>query len=140
MMDPSEMVIAPDVYKLNLTEDQKTKLEALKNEYAPKLKAGFEKHTSILTDEQRKARQDAVKAAKEAGKTRQEVWKEAQAAVKLTDAQKAQMDKAREEGQTLRKEIHEKVMAVLTPEQREQLKKERQQHRGPKQAEPQKTT
>jgi Spy/CpxP family protein refolding chaperone len=132
MMEQGDMVIPMGMLKcLNLTEDQKAKLETLKKEYAPKVKASFEKHTGILTEDQKKARQEAVKSAKAAGKSHEEVWKEAQAAVKLTDDQKAKMETARKEGQALRKEIHEKIMEILTPEQREQFKKELDQHHGP---------
>ena len=47
---------------LNLTDDQKAKVEALKKEYAPKLKEAAD---SVLTADQKKARDDAVKAAKD---------------------------------------------------------------------------
>ncbi len=46
---------------LTLTADQKAKVKELGKEYRPKFKAAFD---SILTDEQKKARDDAVSAAK----------------------------------------------------------------------------
>ena len=100
---------------LNLTDQQKTQYEALKKEYAPKVKEATQTLENVLTPEQKKARQEAVKAAKAAGKSRKEVWKEAQAAVKLTDQQKAKLAEARKAGEALRKEIRGKVMAILTP-------------------------
>jgi Spy/CpxP family protein refolding chaperone len=122
---PAEMLIKG----LNLTDDQKAKFEALKKEYGPKLKESWQKADSVLTADQKKAREEAVKAAKAADKKGPEVWKDAHAAVKLTDEQKAKMAEIQKEGQALRKEVHEKVMALLTPEQQEQLKKAREHRR-----------
>jgi Spy/CpxP family protein refolding chaperone len=101
---------------LNLTDDQKAKVKELHKEFGPKFKAAAD---SILTADQQKARDDAIKAAKAEGKKGPEVWKAAMHAVKLTDEQKA---KFHEVMGPLHKEAHEKLMALLTPEQKEQLK------------------
>jgi Spy/CpxP family protein refolding chaperone len=106
-----------DVLKgLNLTDDQKAKVKELRKEYGPKFKAAAD---SVLTADQKEAREDAVKAAKAEGKKGPEVGKAAMEAVKLTDDQKAKM---KEVMKPLHKEVHEKLMAILTPEQQEQLK------------------
>jgi Spy/CpxP family protein refolding chaperone len=130
MMGPGDVIPDQMLKGLKLTDEQKAKVEALRKEYGPKLKEGWDKMQGVLTADQKKAREEAVKTARAAGKSRSEVWREAQAAVKLTDEQKAGMEKVRKDGQALRKEVHEKVMALLTPEQKEQLKKEMKQHRG----------
>ena len=114
---------------LNLTDDQKAKLEEIKTEYAPKVKEVGQKAAGILTPEQKTARQEALKAAKAAGKTPKEARKEAQAAVKLTEAQKVKLGEARKAGFALRKEIRGKVLAILTPEQKAQLNSQHKQHR-----------
>jgi len=101
---------------LNLSDEQKAKVKELWKEYQPKFK---EAAGGVLTTEQKKARDDAIKAAKDAGKKGPEVFKAVRAAVKLTDEQKAKMKEAMK---PLRKELHEKVMAILTPEQQGQLK------------------
>ena len=101
---------------LNLTDDQKAKVKDLRKEYGPKFKAAAD---SILTADQKKAREDAVKAAKAEGKKGPEVGKAAMQAVKLTEDQKAKM---KEVMKPLHKEVHEKLMAILTSEQKEQLK------------------
>ena len=49
---------------LNLSDDQKAKVEEIKKEYAPKFKALEEKRAGILTADQKKAREEAAKAAK----------------------------------------------------------------------------
>ena len=101
---------------LTLTDDQKAQVKELGKEYGPKFKTAFE---SVLTDEQKKARDDAVKSAQDAGKKPREVMKAAHDAVKLTDEQKA---KAKEAVKPLRKELREKIMTILTDEQKAQVK------------------
>ena len=106
-----------DILKgVNLTDDQKAKVKKLRKEYGPKLKAAAD---GILTADQKEARDDAIKAAKDAGKKGPEVFKAAMQAVKLTDDQKAKLEEVMK---PLHKEVHEKLMAILTPEQKEQLK------------------
>ena len=101
---------------LNLTDAQKAKVEGLRKGYEPKFKAVAD---SVLTADQKKARDAAVKAAKDAGKKGPEVFKAVRDAVKLTDAQKTKMKEAMK---PLAKEFHEKMKAILTPAQQEQLK------------------
>ncbi len=129
-MDRGDMVLPPQMLKgLNLTDEQKTKVDALKKEYGAKFKDAWKKAGDIVTADQKKARDEALKAAKEAGKKGPDVRKDVEAAMKLTDEQKAKMADARKEAQSLRKEVREKFMALLTDEQKEQLKKGREHHR-----------
>jgi Spy/CpxP family protein refolding chaperone len=111
---------------INLTDDQKSKLAELKKEYAPKQKEIADKLAAVPTAEQKKARDEAMKEARDAGKRGPEVREAIQAAMKLTDAQKAEMGKLRKAQGELDKEIREKVTKVLTPEQQETLKKARE--------------
>jgi len=106
---------------LNLTPDQKAKIEAIAKEFGPKM-AEAQKKTDVLTPEQKKAMQDAGKAAKEAGKKGKEARDAVDAAVKITDDQKAKMNEARKELGVIQKEMREQFMTVLTPEQKEQFK------------------
>jgi Spy/CpxP family protein refolding chaperone len=108
---------------VDLTDDQKAKVEEVKKEYGPKFKEARGNRDSMLTEDQQKARDEAVQAAKAAGKRGEEVRMAAKAAVTLTDEQKAKMADVRKDVQALRKEAREKIMAILTPEQKEQLKK-----------------
>jgi Spy/CpxP family protein refolding chaperone len=110
---------------VNLTDDQKTKWEAIKKEYAPKIKDIAEKREKLLTPEQKKAREEAMKAVRTAGKKRDEARKEVEAAVKLTDEQKAKMAEVRKTSESLGKDLREKVQALLTPEQKDLLKSQR---------------
>ena len=76
---------------------------------------------SIPTDEQKKARGEAMKTARDAGKKGKEVWDAADTAMKLTDEQKAKLAEARKQwGDVLWKERRE-FCAILTPEQLKKL-------------------
>jgi Spy/CpxP family protein refolding chaperone len=109
---------------LNLSDAQKAQVKDVKKDYEPKLKQARD---SVLTPEQIKAREEALKTAKAAGKKGKEVWQAVEAAMKVTDDQKAKMAKAVE---PLRKEVSEKVMAILTPEQLEKFKQAKPHKRG----------
>ena len=119
-----ELFPAAMLKNLNLTDDQKAKVKELAGEYGPKLK---EARDSILTADQKKARDDAVKVATDAGKKPAEVFRAAMAAVTLTDDQRAKM---RETVAPVRKEALDKFKALLTPEQQELLQKARKERRG----------
>jgi Spy/CpxP family protein refolding chaperone len=103
--------------ELNLTDEQKAKIKDIRAKY------GMD---SVLTDEQKKARTDAIDAAKKDGKKDRELMRAGFEAVKLTDDQKA---KVRENGKTMMDEVKK----VLTDEQKtklESLMKERRERRG----------
>jgi Spy/CpxP family protein refolding chaperone len=111
-----------NVDQLKLTDDQKAKVADLQKEYAPQVADLYKKMQSILTDDQRKARQEAEKAAKEAGKTGKELHDAVAAAVTLTDEQKAKQGEVKAELAPIAKEAREKLTAILTPEQQALLK------------------
>jgi len=72
----------------DLTAEQKEKIAAINKEHEPKLTAAAKKVNDSLTPEQRRTRQEAQKAGKDAGKKGKEIKAEALAAMKLTDEQK----------------------------------------------------
>ena len=116
---------------MDLTSEQKDKLEALKKEYAPKFKALREKADKILTDDQKKARDEAIKAAREAtGHDRRAAYQKVRDAVKLTDDQKKQMESVMKEGRALIEEVRPKVSDVLTDEQKTKLREAMGTRRG----------
>ena len=81
--------------------------------------------SGIFTADQKKARDEAAKAAKDAGKSRKEVMEAGRAAMKLTDDQKAKLADDRKESAALAKEVREKAMSILTADQKEQVKERR---------------
>jgi len=107
---------------INLTADQKAKVEELKAQVGPKLKEAREKMHGIFTEEQKQARAEAVKAAREAGKKGHELREAVKAAVQLTDEQKAKLAEVRKAMGEVHKEIREQFKALLTPEQKEAIK------------------
>jgi Spy/CpxP family protein refolding chaperone len=117
------------VKNLKLTDEQKTKVAELKKEYEPKFKEALAKVEAVTTAEQKKARDEAAKAARTAGKRGQEVMVAGRDAMKLTDEQKTKLQDGWKAMQTLGKEAHDKVMGLLTPEQKDQLKKAREERR-----------
>ena len=106
---------------VTLTDDQKSKLEDLKKEYEPKFKEAYAKE-DVLTPEQKKAGDEAKKAAKAEGKKGQDLKDAVVAAQKETDDQKKQATDARAERTALEKELHKKIVALLTDEQKAQIK------------------
>lgn len=114
---------------IELGEQQKAKLDELRKEMAPKIIQTRKKIQAILTDEQRTARAKAQKEARAAGKQGAELWKAAQAAVKLTDRQKDEQARLRKEMAALNQQLQEGLFKLLTPEQkqavRQNLKKAR---------------
>lgn len=119
---PAAQRVDKIVEGLTLTDDQKASLADLKKEYGPKLVEAIKK-TDVKTPEQKKAAAEAAKEAKAAGKKGKELHQAIDAAVTLTDEQKTQLADANKAVKALDKELRQKVMSVLTPEQQAQVKK-----------------
>lgn len=113
------------VGKLELTDEQKTQVAAIDKQFAEKFTANRKAISDILTDEQKKAQQTAIKAAKEAGKKQGEARKEVEAAVNMTDEQKAKRKTVQAEQKKLDAEVIAALKKVLTEEQQEKLPKPR---------------
>ena len=102
------------VESLDLTADQKAKVAEIKTEAAELTK----KQEAVLPQEQKDAREKAMEEAKKAGKTGFDVFRAGMDAVKLTDEQKTKRDELRKDGEKIR----EKVMGLLTDEQKTALR------------------
>jgi Spy/CpxP family protein refolding chaperone len=98
---------------LDLTDAEMTKIGEIRKEYRPKIEKAMEGFRGLLSDEQKKAREEALKA----DKPRKEVLE----ALKLTGAQKDKVHAVGKEVATLVREEMEKVRDVLSEEQREKL-------------------
>jgi Spy/CpxP family protein refolding chaperone len=108
------------LHQLHLTNGELTQIEDIRKEYRPRLEKAMEGLRGILTDEQKKAREDALKA----GKTRREVW----AAVNLTDEQKEKVQAVGKELAAIVREKMEKMGDVLTATQKEKLEEFGEEH------------
>jgi Spy/CpxP family protein refolding chaperone len=120
--DPMQFMLGDMLAGIELTAEQKAKLEQVKKEMGPKLMEARKKTEGILTEEQRKARAEAEKAAKVAGKKGKEARDAVEAAVKLTEEQQAKLKEASKAARELQNQVRDKVMALLTPEQQEAIK------------------
>jgi Spy/CpxP family protein refolding chaperone len=107
---------------LSLTADQKAKIEDLKKGYGPKFATAEKNVASVYTPEQQKARHEAAKAAKAAGKKGKDLRQAVESAANLTADQKPKLAGAQKALGSLSKEFQAKVWSVLTPEQRDQLR------------------
>jgi len=107
---------------VEFSSSQQAQVEELRKKYTPQLIEIQNKYGSILTDEQRQAQREAFRAAREAGTKDAELRKAGEVAVKLTDEQKDQQAKIQQERGTLFAEIQRELRALLTDEQRKQLR------------------
>jgi Spy/CpxP family protein refolding chaperone len=108
---------------LGLTADERAKIEAIRKEYHPKMVKAMEGLKGILSDEQKKAREEGLKAVKKGS--------EILAALNLTDEQKQKVAAIAKEVRTVATEELEKIKDVLTEGQQaklEELKDERKEH------------
>mgnify|MGYP003333390249 CR=1 FL=1 len=95
-------------------------------ELRAKLKELREKLDKTMTDEQKKARQEVLKEAREKGKEGKkgkELHQAINDAMKLTEEQQKKYDETDKQIVALRQEILEKVKPILTDEQKEKLPK-----------------
>ncbi len=112
--------------EITLTDEQKTKVAELEKEYAPKMKELREKLDKVMTEEQKKARLDVMKEAREKGKEGRkgkELQQAIKDAMKLSDEQQKSYDETDKKIVALRQEILEKVKPLLTDDQKEKLPK-----------------
>ena len=124
------------MYKLpetiTLTDAQQAKVKEIEAKYKPKAAALQKDGADMLTAEQKKARHDAMAAAKDAGKKGKAAQADVEAALNLTPEQKRKMEEARVKTATLRTEMQAEVVALLTPEQKEALPKPKKADAKPK--------
>jgi Spy/CpxP family protein refolding chaperone len=99
--------------EVDLTGDEMAKIEEIRKEYRPRVEKALKELHGLLSDEQKKARQEVLQA----GKKRREVLE----ALKLTDEQKEKVQTVFKEVTMLVREEMEKIRDVLSAEQKEKL-------------------
>ncbi len=109
--------------KIELNEEQKAQVADVDKQFAEKFTAIRKAMSEILTDEQKETQRNMTKAAKEAGKKPAEGRKEVEAALKLTDEQKAKRKETQANMKKLQVEVLTALKKVLTAEQQEKLPK-----------------
>jgi hypothetical protein len=107
--------------KITLTPQQQAQVEALAKEYGPRLKALDDAKEQVYTPQQRDARKAAREKAHAAGLRGKEAAQQVEAAVTLSADQKARLAELDKQKKALDAEIHAKLAALLTAEQRAAL-------------------
>jgi Spy/CpxP family protein refolding chaperone len=109
--------------QLDLTDAEEAKMAEIRKEFRPRIEKSMKELEGLLSDEQKKAREEALKT----GTKRKEVI----ASLKLTGEQKAKVETVGKELRTLVREELAKMEDVLTEGQKEKLqefKDERREH------------
>ncbi|MEK6234932.1 MAG: hypothetical protein N2C14_09485 [Planctomycetales bacterium] len=107
---------------VELTADQKKDLRELSKEFQPKFQAAQKKMAGIVPQEKLKAAAAATKKARESGTTGKDLQKVREDALGLTGDKIAEYAKANKERNELFGQFREKVMALLTAEQKKNVK------------------
>jgi len=110
---------------IELTADQKKQVAAINKEFGPQLAAVTKKINTVITPEQRKARNAANKKAKADGVKGKARNAAIQAALNLSDEQKEQMKVLTKERQAVQKAARAKFVEILTDEQKAKLPKKK---------------
>jgi Spy/CpxP family protein refolding chaperone len=105
------------------SEEQKASLKALHGEFGGRLAELNERMALLLTDERRAAREAAFREARESGKDREATTAAVEAALKMTPAEKAQLSEIEQNLRDLNQQIRERMVTILTPEQKAELEK-----------------
>jgi Spy/CpxP family protein refolding chaperone len=99
--------------ELDLTEAEMAKIEQIRKQYRPKIETAMKELDGILTDQQRKIREEGLKSGEKRGAML--------ASLKLTDVQKEKVAAVgKNVGNEVREEM-EKIRDVLTEEQKATL-------------------
>jgi Spy/CpxP family protein refolding chaperone len=115
--------------ELDLTDAEGARIADIRKEFHPRMVKALESLQGVLTDDQRKAREEGLKA----GKKRREIV----ASLNLSGDQKAKVEAVGKELRTLHREELEAMRDVLSAGQKEKLqefKDERQDHVRDRQA------
>jgi Spy/CpxP family protein refolding chaperone len=107
--------------ELDLTEGEMAKVADIRKEYRPRMDKALQELHGLLTDEQKKARAEALKA----GKKRREVL----AALNLTGAQKEKLQGVARNVATVVREEMAQIRGVLSAEQKEKLQDLKEENR-----------
>jgi acetyl esterase/lipase len=114
----------PQVFSIRgieFSREQEAKVDEIRKEYTPKLIEIQRARTRIYTDEQRQARNKALQAARDAGKTGQELRDAVDKSFQLTEEQQQQLAKSQKTQAELAASIQKELQALLTADQRKQI-------------------
>ena len=109
--------------KIEIADDQKEKIAAIDQQFAEEFAALNKARADILTTEQKKAEKEAQAANKAENRNASESKKAVDAALNLTDEQKAKLKEWQKSQTEFNGKVVEALKKVLTSEQQEKLPK-----------------
>jgi Spy/CpxP family protein refolding chaperone len=104
--------------ELDLTDNEMMKIGDIRDEYRPKIRAAVKQMFGVLNDDQKKTREEALKA----GKKRSEIRE----SLSLSADQKEKLESIGKDLRALVGEEMEKIRDVVTPEQQETIQAARE--------------
>lgn len=109
---------------IELSAEQTKKVDALRSELGPKLETAAKKAdpAAVLTPDQVAKRREAQQVARSEGKKGKDLRAAVEASVTMTDEQIKKHDAAKTDLRKLTEQCREKVLAVLSDEQRAKVK------------------
>ena len=111
---------------IQLTGEQQAKVKELIEKFNPRMAEIAAKQKEIITPEQAKARQEAMKKAREEGKKGKDLREAVEAAAQISGEQKQQLAEINKARQALQQEARAALMTLLTDEQKALLPKKGQ--------------
>jgi Spy/CpxP family protein refolding chaperone len=99
--------------ELDLTDAEKTKIESIQEQYRPKIKQALDSVRGVLSEDQQKAREEALRSGKK--------LREVLGSLNLRGEQKEKLEAVGKEVRTLAHEELEKIGDALNDEQKEKL-------------------
>jgi acetyl esterase len=108
---------------VEFSEVQQRTVQQLRTKYEPELRELQGKLNGLYTNKQRRARQEALRAARDSGKNAQEVREAADAAAGLTGDQKKQIATIQKQRSDLQARIQKEIRLLLTDKQRAQVRR-----------------
>jgi len=122
---PSGLQLAQRLLKdIELTDEQKEQVEKIGQQYVAKLAAARKAISEAVPADVRKARAEALKAAKAAGKKGKQLREAVDGAVTIPEAVKQAVQEAQEGMKATLSEFRTAVIGVLTEEQKAKLPKQ----------------
>lgn len=107
---------------IELTAEQTSQVNTIRQKYQEQAKELQAKQNQLMTPEQRKARTELMKSAREAGKSPAEIREAAKSLeTNYTAEQKEKLDSLRKESQQLKQKFLAEASEVLTAEQKAKL-------------------
>ncbi len=108
---------------IKLSDEQKAGLKSLQDELSGELKTWTEKRNAIMTPERVAARDKVFKEAREGNQDRQALAAALQAAVNLSDTERADLTAAEQKLREIYEQIQTRKLGLLTPEQKQEFEK-----------------